>query len=86
MTTLAVLIYMAAVALAVGLVAFLKPIAWHYHVLAVMAALGLGFVHLPESYSGPWTDLLIGFFFTFLLLWGLAGLIFREGIHLHKHA
>jgi|WetSurMetagenome_2_1015567.scaffolds.fasta_scaffold761435_1 hypothetical protein len=85
MATLAVLIYLAAVILAVGLVAFLKPIAWHYHVLAVLVALGLGMAKIPEQWSGPSTDLAVGFCFTFLLLWGLAGLIFREGIH-HKHA
>jgi len=85
MTTLAVLVYLIAVILAVGLVAFLRPLAWYYHLLAVALAVGLGSVRIPEQYSGPTTDLLIGFFFTFLLLWGLAGLVFREGIR-HKHA
>jgi len=85
MTTLAVLIYLVAVILAVGLVAFLKPIAWYFHVLAVILAIGLGNIRVPEEYSGPATDLCIGFCFTFLLLWGLAGLVFREGIR-HKHA
>jgi hypothetical protein len=85
MTTLAVLVYLAAVVLSVGLVAFMKPIAWQYHVLAVLLAVVLGMTQLPGEWSGPLVDLGIGFCFTFLLLWGLAGLIFREGIR-HKHA
>jgi hypothetical protein len=67
-----------------GLVAFLlglysiiwyRPLIWPWHVLAVAAALGIGLAPataLLNSTAGTYVYL---FAFTFLMTWGLGGLV-----------
>jgi len=59
---------------------------WVLHVLAIAAALSLGFVQTPPEWKTKTMDLVFGFAFVFLLVWGVGGLlpVFRH--HHHKHA
>lgn len=83
-----VLAYSCAVFLALELLYKFHARAWYWHVLSVAAALALGMARLPEQWSGPSVDLLIGSIFVFLMVWGLAAPLFRKHRHFHyeKHA
>jgi hypothetical protein len=50
-------------------------------------ALGLllGFIPLPQLLQQPASDLVIGFVFVFLMVWGIGGL-FMVRPHHEKHA
>jgi hypothetical protein len=57
-------------------------------VLAALAALGLGFVPTPPEWKSEAFDLMFGFAFILLLVWGIGGLVvFRpHRPHREKHA
>jgi hypothetical protein len=84
-TTLAVLVYLLAFAIPAYLLYQFHSRAWYWHVLAILAALGFGFVQTPPEWKSPTSDLLIGGVFLFLLVWGLGGLLTTRPHH-EKHA
>ena len=85
---LAVLIYVFAIALPVFLLYRFRSQSWYWHVLATLAALGLGFVPTPPAWKAETFDLAFGFAFILLLVWGVGGLVvFRpHRPHREKHA
>lgn len=57
--------------------------AWYWHVLSVLLALGLGmapraWMPFPAHWDENAVYLTVGFFFVFLLFWGLAAPFFRR--------
>lgn len=85
---LAVLMYLLAITVPVILLFRFHSQAWYWHILAVMAALGLGFVPTPPAWKTEAFDLAFGFVFILLLVWGIGGLVvFRpHRPHREKHA
>lgn len=84
---LAVLLYLLAIALPVFLLYRFRSQSWYWHVLAVLAAIGLGFVPTPLEWKTEAFDLAFGFAFILLLVWGVGGLVvFRPRPHREKHA
>jgi hypothetical protein len=81
----AVLVYMAAMAIPVWLLYHFGSGHWFWHVFAVMIGLLLGVVPLPAVFSNPTYDLIVGFVFVFLIVWGIGGL-FPLRSHHEKHA
>ena len=83
-TVLVVAVYGAAAALALYLLYFFHAKAWYWHTLSVMAAVAIGLMPvgalpIPEAWmAAPATSLVTGFFFLFLLLWGVGGPFFRS--------
>ena len=84
---LAVLVYLAAILLPTLLLCRFHAAHWFWHLAAVLAAAGLGFMPIPPEWQGPSYDLLFGFIFVVLLVWGVGGLIlYRTHEHHAKHA
>jgi hypothetical protein len=84
-TMLAVLVYLLAIGIPLFLLYFYRSQSWYWHVLAILAALGLGFVPTPAGWKTAGFDLGIGFVFILLLVWGVGGLVvFRS--HKERHA
>ncbi len=78
------LAYGAALALALALLYFYR-VGWYWHVLSAAAAFGLGFTPLPPEWGIP--DLLVGFVFILLLVWGLGFPFFlTHHAHIAHHA
>ena len=72
---LAGLLYLAAILLPLYLIKRYRPMIWPMHVLAVAAALAIGLAPgtaLLDSTAGTY---IYGFTFTFLVTWGLGGLL-----------
>jgi len=82
---LAVLIYLIALGLPLWILHRFGSMPWLWHVLAVGAAVALGFLPTPAEFKGIAMDLLFGFVFIFLMVWGIGGLVIYRP-HLHKHA
>jgi len=80
----AILIYMAAMAIPAGLLYYFGSEPWYWHVFAILAGLVMGFVPMP-ALSNQSFDLLLGFAFVFLMVWGIGGL-FMLRPHREKHA
>ena len=79
----------------VFLLAFVIPIyllyqfhshSWIWHVLAIAAALTLGFIPTPLEWKTKTFDLLFGGVFLFLLTWGIGGLLPIARHHHERHA
>ena len=87
-TSLAVLVYAAAVGIPVYLLFRFHSQAWYWHVLAIAASLSLGLTPMPAEYQNKGFDLLFGFVFISLLSWGSGGLIafHSHRPHHEKHA
>jgi hypothetical protein len=84
-TILAVLIYLLAIGIPISLLYRFHPQSWYWHLLAIVAAFGLGMVPTPATWKTVGFDLAIGFVFVLLLVWGVGGLVlFRS--HRPKHA
>jgi hypothetical protein len=87
---LAVLIYLAALGVPIFLLYWFGSQSWYLHAAALAASIGLGFLPIPTGVQGPLFDLIFGFTFVVLLVWGAGGIIFlnAEGHHGHhaKHA
>jgi hypothetical protein len=84
---LAVLVYLAALAIPALLLWRFHAAHWSLHLLALAAAIGLGFIPIPPEMQGPTYDLMFGFIFVSLLTWGAGGLImYRTHGHHEKHA
>jgi len=78
-------IYLIAIAIPVLLLYHFHSAAWYWHVLAIVAALALGFVPTPAELKTTTFDLLFGSVFIFLMVWGIGGLIVFHPHH-EKHA
>ena len=86
---LAVLVYLVAMGLPLYLLFHFHSQAWYWHTLAIVAAIGLGFIPLPAQMQKPLFDLAFGFVFIALLIWGVCGLLLfhtRGEKHHHRHA
>ena len=79
---LAVLVYLLAMGLPVLLLHHFHAQHWFWHAIAVAAAIGLGFVPIPPDLQRPGFDLVFGFVFIALMVWGAGGLILY---HTHEH-
>jgi hypothetical protein len=82
---MAVLIYLFAIGISVHLLRHFHSQAWYWHVPAILAALGIGLVPTPPAWKIVGCDLVFGFVFVLLLVWGLGGLILWRP-HREKHA
>jgi len=74
-TMLAILVYLVAIGVPLYLLYRFGSKGWYWHVLAIAAAVALGFVPTPPEWKSPTADLAFGFVLTFLLLWGAGGLV-----------
>ena len=84
-TLLAVVAYLAALAISILLLRHFGSAHWSWHVLAILAALALGMMPGPDGIQGPAVDLAFGFVFILLMTWGIGGIVaFRP--RRHKHA
>ena len=84
---LAVLAYLVAMGLPIFLLYRFHAQTWYWHVLAVVAAIGLGFIPIPAELQRPGFDLIFGSVFIVLMIWGAGGLIlYRTHQHHEKHA
>jgi hypothetical protein len=81
-----VLVYLLAFALSVVLLITIHSRPWYLHILAILAALALGFMHIPEQWKGVKFDLMFGGVILFLLVWGVGGLLTLHIHHHEKHA
>ena len=72
---LAGLLYLAALLLPLYLIKRYRPLLWPLHVLAVAAALAIGLAPATELLNSTAGTYVYGITFTFLMTWGLAGLI-----------
>jgi hypothetical protein len=84
---LAVLVYLAALAISALLLWRFHTAHWSLHLLALTAAGALGLMPIPPELQGPDRDLMLGFAFVTLLVWGGGGLIlYSAHAHHQKHA
>jgi hypothetical protein len=84
-SALVVLIYLVALAFPVYLLWHFRAQAWYWHMLSVAAALALGFVPTPPGWKMPAFDLVFGFSFIFLMVWGIGGLVLFPSREDHGH-
>ena len=75
---LVAVVYVAALVLALVLL-FSFRVKWYWHVPSILAALAVGLVPPMGSWWPP--DLVVGFVFVLLLVWGIGGLLPR----MHHH-
>ena len=73
-TMLAVLVYGAAGVLSFWLLYRYGSRRWYWHVLALALAAGVGLAPSPPGWQGPNIDLITGFVFLSLAIWGIGGL------------
>ena len=69
--------YGSSVVLALLLLYYFHARTWYWHILSAGVALALGLVPVPAGWQSPRTDLMVGFLFLLLLVWGLAAPLFR---------
>ena len=74
-----------ALALPIYLLYQFRSQAWYWHVLAVIVALVIGLMPGTALLQTLGGSMLYGFFFVFLMLWGIGGLIPFRWLH-KKHA
>ncbi len=72
-----ILVYGSSLVAALLLLYFFHAKSWYWHVLSVALALALGLMPMRGDLSNPQSDLLMGFFFVLLLIWGVAAPFFR---------
>ena len=84
-TMLAVLVYLVALSVPLWLLHRFGSRLWFWHALAIAASLVLGFIPTPVELKGVAVDLIFGFAFIFLMVWGIGGLVVYRP-HLHRHA
>jgi hypothetical protein len=78
--------YALAVSVPLVLLHFFRAGAWYWHALSIGAGLALGLTPMPVEWSSPQTDLMIGFAFVVLIVWGLAAPFFRAHEAMHPRA
>ena len=81
----AVLVYLLAMAIPIGLLYRFHSQAWYWHTLSVLAAVALGFIPIPVTLQKPEFDMLFGFTFIMLMIWGAGGLILYRPHHHTPH-
>lgn len=79
-----VLVYLLAMGIPISLLYRFHSQAWYWHSLSVAAAIALGFLPIPFALQKPGFDLLFGFAFIGLTIWGAGGLLLFR-IHHHPH-
>ena len=83
---LAVLVYLLAMGIPIFLLFRFHSQTWYWHSLSVLAAITLGFIPIPFELQQPEFDLLFGFTFIVLMIWGAGGLLlFRPQHHTPHH-
>lgn len=59
-----------------------QPAKWYWHILAIVAAFGIGLIPTPEPFRADnirrYADAVVGTIFVFLIFWGLAAPLFRH--------
>ncbi|MGD0499003.1 MAG: hypothetical protein ABSC23_11265 [Bryobacteraceae bacterium] len=83
-TALAGSVFLLALLLPVYLLRRFHPLAWPWHVLAAIMALGIGFAPGTALLNSVPGTFLYGFAILFLLIWGVGGLI-GLARHREKH-
>ncbi len=83
---LAVLVYVLAIGIPIGLLYRYQSQRWFWHAVAIAAALAVGFVPTPPEWKGAALDLAFGFFFVVLMVWGIGGFVVMPHHHREKHA
>ena len=82
---LAALVFVLGVSLPIYLLYQFHPLAWPWHVLAVLAALAIGFSPGTALLNTVPGTFLYGFAIGFLGIWGLGGLVgFHKKSETHK--
>jgi hypothetical protein len=71
---LAGLLYLAALVVPLYLVLRFHPLAWPWHVLAILAAAGVGLAPPTPLLNSVAGTFLYGFVFFFLMTWGIGGI------------
>ena len=84
-TMLAVLVYGAAVAFTIYLLYRYGSRHWYWHVLALALAVALGLAPPLPGWQGPNVDLVLGFVFLVLAVWGFGGLVTLLSPHRGHH-
>jgi hypothetical protein len=77
-TILTVLVYLVAMGIPIFLLYEFHPQHWLWHTLAIVCAIGLGFVPIPVEFQRPGYDLLFGGVLVALMMWGAGGLILYQ--------
>lgn len=86
-STLVLAVYLVALAIPLFLLYRFRAQAWYWHILCVVAAFALGLIPTPPEWKTQVLDMVFGFAFIFLLVWGLGGLVmFHRGRERHRHA
>lgn len=86
-TSLVFLVYAFAFGLALLLIYLFKPLAWYWHILSCAAALAIGLMPPRAGWQGPAFDLVYGFVFIFLMVWGIGGVaMYRSRQPRKRHA
>ena len=84
-TLLAALVFVLGVSLPIYLLFRFHPLAWPWHVLAVLAALAVGFSPGTALLNTVPGTFLYGFAIGFLGIWGLGGIVgFHKKSVTHK--
>jgi hypothetical protein len=82
---LAVLVYLLAMGIPIFLLYRFQSQAWYWHTFSIVAAAAMGFVPIPSQFQKPEFDLLFGFVFISLMIWGVGGLILFRVHNTHHH-
>ena len=81
-SNLVIAIYLVALAIPLFLLYRFHARSWYWHTACVAAAFVLGLISTPPEWKTPLLDMVFGFTFIFLMVWGVGGLI---GFHEHRH-
>ncbi len=84
-TTQVFLVYGASILIAALFLYLFRERRWYWHVLALVAALVVGFIPTPEPLQTQAGTVVVGGVFLFLLVWGVGGPI-AHSTHRHRHA
>jgi hypothetical protein len=68
------IIYLVAMAIPAWLLYRFGSGAWYWHVLAILGGLAVGLTPLPPLLTQLVYNLMVGFVFLFLMVWGIGGL------------
>ncbi|MBZ5581776.1 MAG: hypothetical protein LAQ30_06135 [Acidobacteriia bacterium] len=79
------LLFLTALLLPVYLIRRFHPLVWPMHVLALIAAAGIGLAPGTALLNSPYGTFIYLFSFIFLVVWGLGGL-FAYRLRRGKHA